>query len=212
MARTHRKDSPENPKGRAGKAETAKGGAAKAGPVALIAGLGNPGEEYAETRHNSGFQVVDLLADQAGVGYWKSEAGCLVASVTLGGQEMLLAKPQSFMNTCGGPISKLMAAHRVKAPGLLVVHDMLDIPAGSVKYKVGGGLDGHNGLRSIADKLRTRDFQRVQVGIGRPPGRMDVATFVLRQLKGKMLEEQEVTVADAASLVEKVVKENAPKE
>lgn len=176
-------------------------------PVAIVAGLGNPGEEYARTRHNSGFQVVDLLAEQAGVRYWKAEAGCQVAKARVAGQEVLLAKPQSFMNTSGGPLSKLMAAHGVRPEGLLVVHDMLDIPEGTVRYRMGGGLDGHNGLRSIADKLRTRDFQRVQVGIGRPPGRMDVATFVLRELKGRQLEAQELVVADAAALVEKVVAE-----
>lgn len=171
-------------------------------PIAMVAGLGNPGAEYAETRHNAGFQVVDLLARRWGAGYWKQEAGALVAPCTIEGRQVLLAKPQSFMNTSGGPISKLAREHRVKPEGILVVHDMLDIPAGAVKYKDGGGLDGHNGLRSIADKLKTRGFKRVEVGIGRPPGRMDPADFVLRTLKGKFLEEFELTVADAADLVE----------
>ncbi len=172
-------------------------------PIGMVVGLGNPGDEYAETRHNAGFQVVDLLAERWGAGYWKQDAGALVAPCTVEGQTVLLAKPQSFMNTSGGPVSKLAREHRVQPEGILVVHDMLDIPAGAVKYKAGGGLDGHNGLRSIADKLKTRDFKRVEVGIGRPPGRMDPADFVLRTLKGRFLEEFGLTVADAADLVER---------
>ncbi len=175
-------------------------------PIAMVVGLGNPGDEYADTRHNAGFMVVDLLAGRWGAGYWKQEAGALTAPCTVAGHQVLLAKPQSYMNTSGGPVSKLTREHRVQPEGILVVHDMLDIPAGSVRYKAGGGLDGHNGLRSIADKLRTRDFKRVEVGIGRPPGRMDPADFVLRTLKGKFLEEFELTVADAADLVEQELK------
>ena len=175
-------------------------------PIAMVVGLGNPGDEYADTRHNAGFMVVDLLAGRWGAGYWKQEAGALTAPCTVAGHQVLLAKPQSYMNTSGGPVSKLAREHRVQPEGILVVHDMLDIPAGSVRYKAGGGLDGHNGLRSIADKLRTRDFKRVEVGIGRPPGRMDPADFVLRTLKGKFLEEFELTVADAADLVEQELK------
>ena len=175
-------------------------------PIAMVVGLGNPGDEYADTRHNAGFMVVDLLAGRWGAGYWKQEAGALTAPCTVAGHQVLLAKPQSYMNTSGGPVSKLTREHRVQPEGILVVHDMLDIPAGSVRYKAGGGLDGHNGLRSIADKLRTRDFKRVEVGIGRPPGRMDPADFVLRALKGKFLEEFELTVALAADLVEQELK------
>ena len=175
-------------------------------PIGMVVGLGNPGDEYAETRHNAGFQVVDLLAERWGAGYWKQDAGALVAPCTIEGQAVLLAKPQSYMNTSGGPVSKLGREHRVPPEGILVVHDMLDIPAGAVKYKEGGGLDGHNGLRSIADKLKTRGFKRVEVGIGRPPGRMDPADYVLRTLKGKFLEEFELTVADAADLVEQKLK------
>lgn len=175
-------------------------------PIAMVVGLGNPGDEYADTRHNAGFMVVDLLAGRWGAGYWKQEAGALTAPCTVAGHQVLLAKPQSYMNTSGGPVSKLAREHRVQPEGILVVHDMLDILAGSVRYKAGGGLDGHNGLRSIVDKLRTRDFKRVEVGIGRPPGRMDPADFVLRTLKGKFLEEFELTVADAADLVEQELK------
>ena len=97
---------------------------------------------------------------------------------------VVLAKPQSYMNTSGGPLSKLMRELGVLAPEILVVHDEVDLSQGEVRVKCGGGLNAHNGLRSIADKLGTRDFARVRVGIGRPPGRMSVADYALRQLKG----------------------------
>ena len=180
--------------------------AAKPQPVRLICGLGNPGAEYARTRHSAGFAVVDELAARHGVRYWKEQAGNLVATVTIrtadGPREALLAKPQSYMNTSGGPLSKLARAHHVKPEEILVVHDEVDLPAGEVKLKLGGGLNAHNGLRSIADKLGSRDFARVQFGIGRPPGRMPVADYVLRELKGTFLEDFELTVERAADLVE----------
>ena len=174
--------------------------------IRIVCGLGNPGKEYELTRHSIGFAVVDRLAADHGVRYWKSEAGCQVASIdvkTRGeAREVLLAKPQDFMNTSGGPLSKLARAHHVKPAEILVVHDEVDLPAGSVAAKWGGGLNAHNGLRSVADKLGTRDFARVRCGIGRPPGKMDVATYVLRQLKGGYVEEFELLAADGAACVE----------
>ena len=181
----------------------------KAAPSAIkiVCGLGNPDAEYARTRHNAGFATVDALAARRGVRYWKSEAGAQVASLTVTDKsgerrEVLLAKPMSYMNTSGGPLSKLARAHRVRPEEILVVHDEVDLPAGEVRLKLGGGLNAHNGLRSIADKLGSRDFARVQLGIGRPPGRMQVADYVLRELKGSFLEDFELTVERAADLVE----------
>lgn len=176
-----------------------------ASPIAIVCGLGNPDPEYARTRHNAGFAVVDVVAGRLGVRYWKSEAGAKVATVTVGSgddaREVLLAKPMSYMNTSGGPLSKLARAHHVRPAQILVVHDEVDLAAGEVRLKVGGGLNAHNGLRSIADKLGSRDFVRVQVGIGRPPGRMAVADYVLRELKGDFLADFELTVERAADLV-----------
>jgi PTH1 family peptidyl-tRNA hydrolase len=180
---------------------------AKPKEVKLVCGLGNPGKEYELTRHNVGFAVVDRLAEEESVRYWKSEAGCLVAemrvpSASAGGpRTVLLAKPQDFMNTSGGPLSKLMRARHIQPAELLVIHDEVDLPEGEVAYKWGGGLNAHNGLRSIAAKLGTQDFARMRCGIGRPPGRMDVATYVLRQLKGAQAEEFELLVACAAHAV-----------
>lgn len=175
-------------------------------PVRLVCGLGNPGQEYESTRHNAGFAVVDALADRLGGRYWKNEAGCLVARVRLRGadgmRELLLAKPQGYMNTSGGPLSKLMRSERIGADEIVVVHDEVDLAAGTVREKQGGGLNAHNGLRSVAAKLGTRDFCRVQVGIGRPPGKMSVADWALRQLKGSFAEEFAVTVEQATDVVE----------
>lgn len=184
--------------------------AAQPGKIRMVAGLGNPGEEYARTRHNAGFCAVDELARQANVTYWKNQSGAEVASIRVndsdaedGKREVLLVKPQSYMNTSGGPISKLCAAHKIRPEELLVIHDELDIPAGDVRVKVGGGHAGHNGLRSIIDKLGSRDFSRIRVGIGDPPGRMAVADFVLKQLRTREAEEFDdaaFRAAEAAAL------------
>ena len=186
--------------------------------IVLIAGLGNPGEKYARTRHNAGFAVVDALAEHYGVSCWKSEAGCQVAEITLPAAQasapgassgekrrVLLAKPQDFMNTSGGPLSKLARAHHLQPAQILVIHDEVDLAEGKLNFKEGGGLNSHNGLRSIADKLQTRDFMRLQFGIGRPPGKMPVADYVLRELKGNNLEDFLFTAQIAANQVEQLL-------
>ena len=179
--------------------------AAQPQKIRMIAGLGNPGEEYAQTRHNAGFKAIDELARQANVTYWKNQAGAEVASIKVndaeaegGKREVILVKPQSYMNTSGGPISKLCAQYKVSVEELLVIHDELDIPAGDVRIKVGGGHAGHNGLRSIIDKMGSRDFSRVRGGIGNPPGRMPVADFVLKQLRSREAEDFNETTVRAA--------------
>ena len=179
--------------------------AAQPQKIRMIAGLGNPGEEYAQTRHNAGFKAIDELARQANVTYWKNQAGAEVASIKVndaeaedGKREVILVKPQSYMNTSGGPISKLCAQYKVSVEELLVIHDELDIPAGDVRIKVGGGHAGHNGLRSIIDRMGSRDFSRVRVGIGNPPGRMPVADFVLKQLRSREAEDFDETTVRAA--------------
>ena len=145
----------------------------------LVAGLGNPGEEYEHTRHNAGFDTIDELAHEARVNYWKSECGALTAKTTIADEDVVFAKPQSYMNTSGGPVKKLMDAYGITPDHLIVIHDDLDIQPASIRVKFGGGHAGHNGLKSITDKLGTRDWYRVRVGIGRPPGRMPVVDFVL---------------------------------
>ena len=145
----------------------------------LIVGLGNPGEEYEHTRHNAGFDTVDKIAAEIGVRYWKNECGALTGKGVYHDIDVVLAKPQSYMNTSGGPVKQLMNAYGVSPDHLVVIHDELDIDPGTIRVKFGGGHAGHNGLRSICDKLGTRDWFRVRCGIGRPPGRMSVADYVL---------------------------------
>lgn len=179
--------------------------------VRIVCGLGNPGADYALTRHNAGFAAVDALAERYGVRYWKSEAGCDVAQIKVRSgaeaREILLAKPQSYMNTSGGPLSKLARAHRVSPAEILVVHDEVDLAEGRIQVKFGGGLNAHNGLRSIADKLGTRDFSRIRCGIGRPPGKMSVADYALRQLKGAFAEEFLVMAQEAADDIERCLQD-----
>lgn len=185
--------------------------AVQPGQIKLIAGLGNPGEEYAATRHNAGFRSIDALAERLGVSYWKNQLGAEVATVkilgTEGPRELVLAKPQSFMNTSGGPISKLCREYGVEVDELLVIHDELDIKAGDVRVKVGGGHAGHNGLKSIIEKMGSRDFTRVRVGIGMPPGRMSVVDWVLKEYRGSDLEEFDVTCGQAADAAELCAKQ-----
>lgn len=185
--------------------------AVQPGQIKLVAGLGNPGAEYATTRHNAGFRSIDALAAELGVSYWKNQCGAEVALVkvvcTDGPREIVLAKPQSFMNTSGGPISKLCREYSVEVNELLVIHDELDIPESDVRVKVGGGHAGHNGLKSIIEKCGSRDFTRIRVGIGAPPGRMSVVDWVLKEYRGADLEAFDVTCADAAAAAALAVKQ-----
>ena len=179
--------------------------------VRIVCGLGNPGSEYALTRHNAGFAAIDALAERWGVRYWKSEGGCDTALVKVRcgteTHEIMLAKPQSYMNTSGGPLSKLARAHKVSPAEILVIHDEVDLPEGRIQVKFGGGLNAHNGLRSIADKLGTRDFSRIRCGIGRPPGKMSVADYALRKIKGNFAEEFLVMAQEAADVAERCVEQ-----
>lgn len=150
----------------------------------LVVGLGNPGLEYDHTYHNAGFDVVDILSEKLGGRYGKRECGALTTKVRYLEHEVVLAKPQSFMNTSGGPVKQLMNTYQLAGDQVIVVHDELDISLGSVRVKWGGGHAGHNGLRSIVDKLGTPLWFRVRVGIGRPPGRMPVVEWVLSHPKG----------------------------
>ena len=164
----------------------------------LVAGLGNPGEDYADTRHNAGFCAVDEIAPKVGANFWKQECGCLTAKGTWQGTEVVLAKPQSFMNTSGGPVKQAMKTYNIDCNHLIVIHDELDIAPGTIRVKFGGGHAGHNGLRSICDKLCNRDWFRVRAGIGRPPGQMPVVKWVLARPKGELADTFKQSVNKAA--------------
>lgn len=159
----------------------------------LVVGLGNPGPQYAGNRHNVGQMVLDELARRAGASF-SSKGGVLsrrpqaaTAEVRLGtlpggapGPRAVLAKPSTYMNTSGGPVAALARYYDVPPERVVMVHDELDIPFGEIRLKIGGGEGGHNGLRDTTKALGTKEYLRVRVGVGRPPGRMDAADFVLR--------------------------------
>jgi PTH1 family peptidyl-tRNA hydrolase len=172
----------------------------------FIVGLGNPGLEYARTRHNAGFAVIDTFAAELGVSYWKMASNTLVGETNYQGEKIVLAKPQSFMNLSGGPIKGLAARYGFATEDILVIHDELDLPAGTIKLKWGGGHAGHNGLRSLHQSIGA-DYARLRVGIGRPPGRMPPHAYVLERMSGAELEEFEVTCARAVPVVCMVLEE-----
>ncbi|WP_020017094.1 aminoacyl-tRNA hydrolase [Promicromonospora sukumoe] len=176
----------------------------------LVVGLGNPGPKYAGNRHNVGQMVLDLLAERAGARFSKhARAQAVVAEARLGvlpggapGPRVVLAKPTTYMNTSGGPVSALAKYYDVPADQVVMVHDEVDIPFDTIKLKVGGGEGGHNGLRDTTKALGTKDYHRVRVGVGRPPGRMDTADYVLRDFSGTEKKDLPILVDDAADAVE----------
>ena len=165
----------------------------------LVVGLGNPGPRYETTRHNLGFLVADILADRIGSGFKvHKRSGAEVATGRLGGRSIVLAKPRVYMNESGRQVGPLANFYSVAPADVIAIHDELDIDFGRIRLKLGGGEGGHNGLRSVASALGTKDFQRVRIGIGRPPGRKDPATYVLENFSAA--ERQEVgTICEQAA-------------
>lgn len=146
----------------------------------LIVGLGNPGREYRENRHNAGFMVVDRLAAHLGVSFSRLESKALVAKGGYEDRKLVLAKPQTYMNLSGMPVSALLRYYKIPLANLLVVYDDVDLPLGSLRIRPGGGSGGQNGMASIIERLGTQHFPRLRLGIGRPPGRMEAADYVLQ--------------------------------
>lgn len=170
----------------------------------LIVGLGNPGPEYERTRHNVGQMVADELASRMGVGFTRHRAGAVVATgrLGIGGPRVVLAKPTGYMNVSGRPVSALASFYGIGPEDLVVVHDELDIPFDTLRLKRGGGEGGHNGLRDMSKALSTKDYYRVRVGVGRPPGRMDAASYVLKPFSSTEGKELPFLLDDAADAVE----------
>ena len=177
-------------------------GAAGTGGRWLIAGLGNPGPDYASHRHNAGFMVADVLAGRIGARFRAGKFQAAVGDGRLAGHPVTLAKPLTYMNLSGGPVSGLGKFYKLPPGQLVVIHDELDIPFGAIRLKLGGGDNGHNGLRSISASLGTREYYRVRFGIGRPPGRMDPAAFVLRDFSAAERKELPFLLDRAADAVE----------
>jgi peptidyl-tRNA hydrolase, PTH1 family len=174
----------------------------------LVVGLGNPGPVYAKTRHNVGFMVADLLAGRMGSAFKvHKKSGAEVTTGRLGDRSVVLAKPRVYMNESGRQVGPLAKFYSVAPADVVIIHDELDIEFGRIRLKLGGGEGGHNGLRSVAAALGTKDFQRVRIGVGRPPGRQDPAAFVLDPFNA--IERKEVPTiceqaADATELLLKI--------
>jgi PTH1 family peptidyl-tRNA hydrolase len=172
----------------------------------LVVGLGNPGPNYAKTRHNLGFVVADILADRMGSKFKvHKRSGAEVSTGRLGGRPVVLAKPRVYMNESGRQVAPLANFYSVAPGDVIIVHDELDIDFGRIRLKLGGGEGGHNGLRSVAASLGTKDFQRVRIGIGRPPGRKDPATYVLENFTAAERTEVPTICEQAADATELLV-------
>jgi PTH1 family peptidyl-tRNA hydrolase len=173
----------------------------------LIAGLGNPGPGYAGNRHNVGQMVLDVLAARLGgkFGTSKARAVVLEGRLGIGGPRLVLAKPLTYMNLTGGPVSQLAKFYGIEPDHVVAVHDEIDIPYNTIKLKIGGGEGGHNGLRDISKALGTKDYLRVRVGVGRPPGRQEAADYVLRDFSTAEKKDLPILLEEAADAVESVV-------
>ena len=178
----------------------------------LVVGLGNPGPRYAGNRHNVGAMVVERMAADAGVALRAHKARAAAAEIRLGtlpgglpGPKVVLAVPSTYMNESGGPVSALMKFFKIPAERLVVIHDELDIDFGAVRLKFGGGEGGHNGLRSISQALGSRDYYRVRLGIGRPPGRQDPADFVLKPFPSSARADVELLIQHGADATESLI-------
>jgi PTH1 family peptidyl-tRNA hydrolase len=173
----------------------------------LVLGLGNPGSQYAGNRHNAGFMVLDVLAGRVGARFKRHKAGGEVVEARLADQRAVLAKPRSFMNESGGPAAGLRDFFKAPIEQIIVVHDELDLPYGSLRVKQGGGDNGHNGLRSLRRSLGSGEFFRVRLGVGRPPGRQDPAAFVLRDYSAAERKDLGVHLERAADAVESLMRD-----
>lgn len=168
----------------------------------LIAGLGNPGPGYAGNRHNAGYLTADLLAERAGARFKAGKFRALAAEGRLAGLGVIIIKPLTFMNESGIAVRGVSGYYRIGTGQIVVIHDDLDLPFGTIRLKRGGGDNGHNGLRSVTAHLGTRDYYRVRIGIGRPPGRMDPAAYVLRDFAAPEQKELPLLIDRAADAVE----------
>lgn len=169
----------------------------------LVVGLGNPGPNYAKTRHNLGFMVADILAARIGSGFKvHKKSGAEVTTGRLGHRPVVLAKPRVYMNESGRQVGPLAAFYSIAAADVVILHDELDIDFGRIRLKLGGGEGGHNGLKSVAAALGTKNFQRVRIGVGRPPGRKDPAAYVLEPFNSVERPEVPIICEQAADATE----------
>ena len=173
----------------------------------LVVGLGNPGPGYAGNRHNVGFMVVELLAERLRARFKAHKSRAEIVEGRLADSRVVLAKPRTYMNESGGPVVGLRDFFKVPLAQIVVVHDELDLPYGGLRLKLGGGDNGHNGLKSIRASLGSGEFHRVRFGIGRPPGRMDAAAFVLRDFGADERKELAFEVDRSADAIEALIRD-----
>jgi PTH1 family peptidyl-tRNA hydrolase len=173
----------------------------------LIAGLGNPGRQYVANRHNVGFRCVEQLATHHSLSFDKQQKRALVALGNVGEQRLVLVKPQTFMNESGRAVAPLFHFYKVQPGRLLVVYDDLDLPLGTVRLRPEGGSGGHKGMRSIIEHLGDQGFPRLRIGIGRPPGRMDPADYVLQDFSAEEKPLLEETLGHAVTAIETWLRE-----
>ena len=173
----------------------------------LVVGLGNPGREYRETRHNVGFMVIDQLCKEMGISMSRVQAKALVGLGTLEGQRVVLAKPQTFMNLSGQAIGGLMRFYKVPLNQLIVAHDDLDLPLGTIRVRPGGGSAGQKGVASTIQQLGTQEFARLRFGIGRPPGQMDPSAYVLQRFSNAELETLNLVLELTVAVVRTFIRE-----
>ena len=173
----------------------------------LIVGLGNPGPEYSGNRHNAGRMVAELLASRMGTSFRRHKSRADVAEGTLAGVPVTIAIPRSYMNLSGAPVAALRDFYKIPPGRIAVIHDELDVPFGDIRLKRGGGAGGHNGLRSVSAALGSPDYFRVRFGIGRPPGRMDPADFVLRDFTAAQRKELPLFTDRSADAVEALLRD-----
>lgn len=175
-----------------------------ASPI-LVIGLGNPGREYKETRHNVGFMVADRLAARMGASFGRLESKALVAKGELAGRRVILGKPQTYMNLSGQSVSSLVRFYKVSLESLLVAYDDVDLPFGVLRLRPGGGSAGQKGMASIIQSLGGQNFSRLRIGIGRPPGRMEAADYVLQKFSRSEQEQLDEILDRAADAVQAFV-------
>ena len=170
-------------------------------PVYLVAGLGNPGRQHRQNRHNAGFILLDRLADRLGVNFSRLESNALVAKANYEDRRLILAKPQTYMNRSGHPVASLQRYYKVPLGNLLVVYDDVDLDLGVLRIRSSGGSAGQKGIGSVIDRLGTQEFSRMRLGIGRPPGRMDAAAYVLQNFSDAEAAQFEEVLASAVEAV-----------
>jgi PTH1 family peptidyl-tRNA hydrolase len=167
----------------------------------LIAGLGNPGKEHRSNRHNIGFMAIDRLAEENGISLSRVQSKAVVGNGRIAGVPVILAKPQTYMNRSGDSLGPLVNYYRIPLQNVLVIYDELDLPFGALRLRAEGGSGGHNGMKSIINHLG-HEFPRMRLGIGRPPGRMEPADYVLQDFRGPEVEIAGALLDEAAAAVE----------